>query len=69
MNRYQALANETADRISNLHRMIAKFSAHPTLHTRVAGIRAELATRERELKNLEATSRWAAELKLSGRVY
>jgi hypothetical protein len=62
MNRYQIEANEIVARLEVLHKRVAKFSAHPTLHTRVAGVKAEIAELEIRLPKMEATARWTEEL-------
>lgn len=61
--RYEDLANETADRINQLYGRVERFSAHPTLHTRVDGVLAEISKLEKVLAKQNATARWAKELR------
>lgn len=62
MNTYEIEAREIAARIKELHGRVARFSAHPTLHTRVPGVKAEIAALEKRLPKMIATARWAKEL-------
>lgn len=62
-NRYEQAAQEVEARIKELEARIVRYENHPTLHTRLNGVRRELA----ELKALplahwRATGKWAQEI-------
>ena len=61
--RYENLARETAARITELHDRAARWEKHPTLHTRVPGVRAQIASLEHTLAKQASTARWAKELR------
>lgn len=62
MNRYEEFAKETADRIEHLKGRVERFSSHPTLNTRVAGVLDEIAALEKSLPKQLSTAKWVKEL-------
>lgn len=62
-NRYETAATEVELQIQKLRARRARFAAHPTLHTRVAGVDAEIARLEAlDLDQWRSTGRWANEI-------
>ena len=62
-NRYEAAAAEVEARLEELRARKEKFLAHPTLHTRAAGVQAEIERLEKlDLQKWRATGRWAEEI-------
>lgn len=62
LNTYEIHLNELLDRADTLRGRINRFSAHPTLHTRVDGVKAELAKVETAIPKARATAKWAREV-------
>lgn len=62
MNRYEQNVIEITNRIEELRGRVIRFAAHATLHTRVDGVKAELARLEATLPKARATAKWAKEL-------
>lgn len=62
MNRYAKEAFEVESRIKDLRGRVERFSEHPTLHTRVHGVKDDIAELEKMVKVLYSTARWCKEL-------
>lgn len=61
MNRYDAFIAEINDRITILRGRVIRFEAKG-LHSRIPGVRQEIAELEAKLPSVCATARWAKEL-------
>lgn len=62
-NRYNDAAKELEDKIKSLEDRASRWENHPTLHTRVAGVRAEIAAlRAKPVAKWRSTGKWSQEI-------
>ncbi|KRW94290.1 hypothetical protein [Paracoccus sp. MKU1] len=62
-NRYEDAAREVEAEIARLEDRAARWEKHPTLFSRVPGIREEIAVlKAKPLANWRATGKWANEI-------
>lgn len=62
-NRYEEAAKEVEAQIEKLEARKARFEGHPTLHTRVASVQADLdRLKALDLSQWRATGNWAKEI-------
>lgn len=62
-DRYEQAAQEVEAQIAHLEARRDRFAAHPTLHTRVARVQAEIdELKKLNLAKWRATGKWANEI-------
>lgn len=62
-DRYEHSAQEVEAKIVELEARRDRFAAHPTLHTRVASVQAEIdSLKKLDLNKWRATGKWANEI-------
>lgn len=62
-NQYSTFVQELEVRIEQLQGRAERFSKHPTLHTRVPGVLAEIEALQAKIGPNVATDKWVEELR------